>query len=189
MTTIAPTTSTTPSPVATAPTEQAQIGEEYNSFLKLLTAQLKNQDPLAPLDSTQFVEQLATFSSLEQDVKSNSSLDIIAAKMSDLYAIAATQWIGQTVSVETSWVPFSSQAVDFTVDIPEEADRAILSVKNSAGEVVWTKTLDPKADSFSWDGSNQATNAISPVGQYQFGIELYRSDEYYGTVAPQLASS
>ena len=177
----------TPSNVPTAPTEQAQIGEEYNSFLKLLTAQLRNQDPLAPLDSTQFVEQLATFSSLEQDVKSNSSLDIIAAKMSDLYAIAASQWIGQTVSVETSWVPFSSQAVDFIVDIPEEADRAILSVKNSAGDVVWTETLDPEADSFSWDGRNQATDAISPEGQYQFGVELYRSDEYYGTVAPQLA--
>lgn len=189
MTTIAPTTSTTTPPVATAPTEKAEIGEEYNSFLKLLTAQLRNQDPLAPLDSTQFVEQLATFSSLEQDVKSNSSLDIIAAKMSDLYAIAASQWIGQTVSVETSWVPFSSQAVDFTVDIPEEADRAILSVKNSAGDAVWTETLDPKAESFSWDGRNQATNAISPEGQYQFGIELYRSDEYYGTVAPQLAST
>ena len=177
----------TPSNVPTAPTEQPQIGEEYNSFLKLLTAQLRNQDPLAPLDSTQFVEQLATFSSLEQDVKSNSSLDIIAAKMSDLYAIAASQWIGQTVSVETSWVPFSSQAVDFIVDIPEEADRAILSVKNSAGEVVWTETLDPEADSFSWGGRNQATDAISPEGQYQFGVELYRNDEYYGTVAPQLA--
>ena len=177
----------TPSNVPTAPTEQPQVGEEYNSFLKLLTAQLRNQDPLAPLDSTQFVEQLATFSSLEQDVKSNSSLDVIAAKMSDLYAIAASQWIGQTVSVETSWVPFSSQAVDFIVDIPEEADRAILSVKNSAGEVVWTETVDPEADSFSWDGRNQATDAISPEGQYQFGVELYRNDEYYGTVAPQLA--
>ena len=177
----------TPSNVPTAPTEQPQIGEEYNSFLKLLTAQLRNQDPLAPLDSTQFVEQLATFSSLEQDVKSNSSLDVIAAKMSDLYAIAASQWIGQTVSVETAWVPFSSQAVDFIVDIPEEADRAILSVKNSAGDVVWTETLDPEADSFSWGGRNQATDAISPEGQYQFGVELYRNDEYYGTVAPQLA--
>lgn len=189
MTTIAPTTGTTTSTIATAPTEQAEIGEEYNSFLKLLTAQLRNQDPLAPLDSTQFVEQLATFSSLEQDVKSNSSLDVIAAKMSDLYAIAASQWIGQTVSVETSWVPFSSQALDFAIAIPDDADRAILSVKNSAGGVVWTETLDPEAASFSWDGRNQATGEMSPAGQYQFGVELYRSDEYYGTVAPQLAAS
>lgn len=189
MTTITPTTPSSSSPVATASTGQPQIGEEYNSFLKLLTAQLRNQDPLAPLDSTQFVEQLATFSSLEQDVKSNSSLDVIAAKISDLYAIAASQWIGQTVSVETAWVPFSSQALGFAVDIPEQADRAILSVKNSAGDVVWTETLNPEAASFSWDGRNQATGEISPAGQYQFGVELYRSDEYYGTVAPQLAGS
>ena len=47
---------------------QADIGEEFNSFIQLLTAQVRNQDPLAPLDSTQFVEQLATFSTLEQQV-------------------------------------------------------------------------------------------------------------------------
>ena len=83
--------------VPTAPTAPPETGAEFNSFLQLLTAQLRNQDPLAPLDSTQFVEQLATFSSLEQDVKSNSSLETIAARMNELYAIAASQWIGQTV--------------------------------------------------------------------------------------------
>ncbi len=188
MTSISPAGST-PANVATAPTEQPAIGAEFNSFLKLLTAQLRNQDPLAPLDSTQFVEQLATFSSLEQSVKSNSSLDTIAAKMSDLYAIAASQWIGQTVSVETSWVPFSSEAVDFTVGIPEEADQAVLAIKNDAGEVVWTEALDPDAEEYSWDGRNQDTGEISPEGQYQFGVEIYRNNEYYGTIAPQFITS
>lgn len=54
-------------------------GEEFSTFLTLLTAQIKNQDPLAPLDSTQFVEQLATFSNLELQAKGNQSLDLIAA--------------------------------------------------------------------------------------------------------------
>ena len=188
MTSISP-AGNTPSSVATAPTEQPQIGAEFNSFLKLLTAQLRNQDPLAPLDSTQFVEQLATFSSLEQSVKSNTSLDTIAAKMSDLYAIAASQWIGQTVSVETSWVPFSGQAVDFTVGIPKEADRAVLAIKNDAGDVIWTEALDPAAEGYKWDGRNQDTGETSPAGQYQFGVEVYRNNEYYGTIAPQLVAS
>ena len=51
--------------------------EEFNTFLTLLTAQIKNQDPLAPLDSTQFVEQLATFSSLELQAKGNQTLEEI----------------------------------------------------------------------------------------------------------------
>lgn len=54
-------------------------GEEFQTFLTLLTAQIKNQDPLAPLDSTQFVEQLATFSSLELQAKGNQTLDQIVA--------------------------------------------------------------------------------------------------------------
>ena len=54
------------------------VGEEFSTFLTLLTAQIKNQDPLAPLDSTQFVEQLATFSNLELQAKGNATLENIA---------------------------------------------------------------------------------------------------------------
>lgn len=56
-----------------------KTAEEFETFLTLLTAQIKNQDPLAPLDSTQFVEQLATFSSLELQAKGNQTLDQIVA--------------------------------------------------------------------------------------------------------------
>ncbi len=58
---------------------QQSTGEEFSTFLTLLTAQIQNQDPLAPLDSTQFVEQLATFTNLELQAKGNQSLDLIAA--------------------------------------------------------------------------------------------------------------
>lgn len=58
---------------------QQSTGEEFSTFLTLLTAQIQNQDPLAPLDSTQFVEQLATFTNLELQAKGNNSLDLIAA--------------------------------------------------------------------------------------------------------------
>jgi flagellar basal-body rod modification protein FlgD len=185
MTTVAPVTNATAG-IATGSTERPGIGEEFNTFLKLLTAQLRNQDPLEPLDSTQFVEQLATFSSLEQNVKSNSSLDVIAAKMSDLYAIVASQWLGQTVTVESTWVPFSEQAIKFTVDIPDEVDRAILTVKDDTGKVVWNETLDESATGFSWSGSVLTGDAKAPGGLYQMGIDLYRADEYAGTMAPKL---
>ncbi len=59
--------------------EQPATGEEFSTFLTLLTAQIKNQDPLAPLDSTQFVEQLATFTNLELQAKGNQSLERITA--------------------------------------------------------------------------------------------------------------
>ena len=59
--------------------QQQNTGEEFSTFLTLLTAQIQNQDPLAPLDSTQFVEQLATFTNLELQAKGNDTLDLIAA--------------------------------------------------------------------------------------------------------------
>ncbi len=58
--------------------EKADVGEEFSTFLSLLTAQIRNQDPLSPLDSTQFVQQLATFSSLELQATGNNHLEAIA---------------------------------------------------------------------------------------------------------------
>jgi len=74
-----PTSNTTLSD-ATGQTEES--GEEFNTFLRLLTAQIRNQDPLAPLDSTQFVEQLATFTNLEMQAKGNQTLEEIAFLLS-----------------------------------------------------------------------------------------------------------
>lgn len=90
-------TATTTQTTSTANTESAAqqtsglatTGDEFNNFLELLTAQIRNQDPLEPLDSTQFVEQLATFSTLEQQVQSNTRLDTIASTLEELYTAMA----------------------------------------------------------------------------------------------------
>ncbi len=68
------------------------VGEEFSTFLTLLTAQIKNQDPLAPLDSTQFVEQLATFSNLELQAEGNALLENISNMLAqNLYTASAKQ--------------------------------------------------------------------------------------------------
>ena len=176
------------SAVPTAPSNPPQIGAEFNNFLLLLTAQLRNQDPLSPADSTQFVEQLATFSSLEQQVKSNASLETIATMMGDLHAIVASEWLGQTVSVESSWVPFEGEPVEFSADIPPGVDHAILTVKDNSGEEVWSSVLDPDAASYTWQGQN-LDNDLLPQGIYQFGVDLYRGDEFAGAVAPRIITT
>ncbi len=68
---------------ATDTTTDNTTGEEFDTFLKLLTAQIRNQDPLAPLDSTQFVEQLATFSQLELQAATNQKLDDITKLLTE----------------------------------------------------------------------------------------------------------
>lgn len=92
-TSAATTTQTTSTASAESTAQQtsglATTGDEFNNFLELLTAQIRNQDPLEPLDSTQFVEQLATFSTLEQQVQSNTRLDTIASTLEELYTAMA----------------------------------------------------------------------------------------------------
>ena len=78
---------------------EATIGEEFDTFLTLLTAQIRNQDPLAPLDSTQFVEQLATFSSVELQAKSNGLLEDIAQMLAqNLYSQQTAKIDGDAIS-------------------------------------------------------------------------------------------
>lgn len=167
----------------------AGMGEEFNSFIKLLTAQVRNQDPLSPMDSTQFVEQLATFSTLEQQVRGNESLESIATMMNDLHAIIASEWLGQTVSVESSWLPYQGDPVEFTFDVPDGIDKAVLTIRDTDGEVVWTQTLDPSDESQSWEGQTQDGSELPADSLLQFGIDLYRGAEYAGTVAPRIITT
>ncbi|PHR57728.1 MAG: hypothetical protein COA43_11935 [Robiginitomaculum sp.] len=83
----------------TVSTTTSEASEQFDTFLTLLTAQIKNQDPLAPLDSTQFVQQLATFSGLELQATGNNTLDTIAKLLAQ--QIALTNPDGDTTDTST----------------------------------------------------------------------------------------
>ncbi|MEM9421428.1 MAG: flagellar hook capping FlgD N-terminal domain-containing protein, partial [Pseudomonadota bacterium] len=79
-------------------TAKSQLTSDFNTFLQLLTAQVNNQDPLEPLDSTQFVEQLATFSALEQQINTNSQLDTITGLLQGALGAQGASLIGKTAT-------------------------------------------------------------------------------------------
>lgn len=89
------TTSTTTAASSTSSAAQASV--DYDSFLKLLVAQMKNQDPTEPMDATQYVSQLATFSNVEQAVQMNSKLETLIGNSS---LAQAEGWIGRTLTSE-----------------------------------------------------------------------------------------
>lgn len=153
------------------------IGEEFNNFLQLLTAQIKNQDPLSPLDSTQFVEQLATFSSLEQQVKTNVSLEGIASMIGDLHAIVANDWLGEEVAVASKHVAYEGKPVEFEVNPSLAHDQAVLTVTDSQNNVVWQEALDPSTDRYKWDGDIANQNAKAASGIYQFQLDLFKGGQ------------
>lgn len=187
MTTVSNVANTSTSTIATSSTSQPAIGAEFNSFIKLLTAQVRNQDPLAPLDSTQFVEQLATFSSLEQQVNTNTNLDSIAALIGDLAETMTGQQRGQTLTLQSSWLPFSGDSVQFSADLPDDTARSVLTIKNEDGQAVWTETLTSGASVYSWDGRSTSGDAVSTEDLYEYSIDTYNAaGEYTGSVAPRV---
>lgn len=173
----ASTGATTTSASSSTAINTAGIGEEFNNFLQLLTAQIKNQDPLSPLDSTQFVEQLATFSSLEQQVKTNVSLEGIASMIGDLHAIVANDWLGQEVAVASKHVAYEGKPVEFEVNPSLAHDQAVLTVTDSQNNVVWQEALDASSERHSWDGTIANQNAKAARGIYQFQLDLFKDGQ------------
>ncbi|PKP83101.1 MAG: flagellar biosynthesis protein FlgD [Alphaproteobacteria bacterium HGW-Alphaproteobacteria-18] len=174
------------SPVTNASTSNAKMGSEYSSFIKLLTAQVKNQDPLSPMDSTQFVQQLATFSSLEQLVNSNTALSSIAAMISDLNGLMASQWLGQDVTFSSSWMPFTGSAATFSYEAPLGTTNSILTVKDKDGNAVWTETLAPDETVFKWNGPYTNGETATVDNMYEFVIDHYQDNTFKGTAVPNV---
>lgn len=168
----------------------ADIGKEFNSFIQLLTAQVRNQDPLSPMDSTQFVEQLATFSSLEQQVRSNTQLENIAGMINGLHSsMLASQWLGQTVTVDSSWVPFTGEAVEYVTNIPASVDHAVAKVYDSDGNEIWSETLDPSDKAHFWYGQMDGSTERTGNGIYEMKIEMYENGKLVDTTSPRFVTS
>lgn len=175
-------TSSTP---AVSPTA---IGEDFDTFLQLLTAQIKNQDPLAPLDSTQFVEQLATFSSLEQQVETNNTLGNIASMIGDLHSALANEWLGQDVAVSSQHVAYEGEPIEFEVDPAFNFDQAVLTVTDSQNNVVWQETLDPEQQRHTWNGSVLNQSEPADTGVYEFQINLFANGQPIASTQAEIVS-
>lgn len=177
---------------ATAPQTPAttnsnnQFGAEYNSFIRLLTAQVRNQDPMSPMDSTQFVEQLATFSSLEQLVNSNTALTNISSMIGDLNGLMASQWLGEDVTFPSSFMPFTGEDATFSYEAPEGTTKSVLTVKDADGNAVWSETLDADENVFSWNGQLTGGGTAAEDEIYEFVIDYYEDNSFKGAAVPNV---
>lgn len=156
------------------------IDSDFNTFLTLLTTQLQNQDPLKPMESTEFVAQLASFSSVEQQIRTNDQLERIFEALGGASPAGLASWIGKEVRAATQ-ATYSGVPVDVGTTPNAEAERAVLTVTNDFGQVVAQREVDPAAATVSWDGRD-ALGTPLPNGKYSFAIESYAKDELIGTV-------
>jgi len=162
----------------------ASAASDFQSFLQLLTAQLRNQDPLAPLDSTQFVEQLASFASVEQQIATNEKLDSLATNLAGSQLEAAAPWIGKDVKIETPAARFSGEPLSFGVPDTSLGDvQREYVVTNSAGEAVFRAPISSAETTFTWDG--QTTNGnVAAEGDYKVDVNFIADGAVAETKSP-----
>jgi flagellar basal-body rod modification protein FlgD len=145
------------------------LASDFNTFLTLLTAQMKNQDPLNPADSTEFVAQLAQFSSVEQQIATNETLESILETLAASGQGALVDWLGTEVKAAVP-ASFSGNPIATFPEAPElDAATAALIVTDASGKVVAEQRFEPGTDTVTWDGTT-SSGAAALAGRYDFSV-------------------
>jgi len=175
----APITSTPPVPTASAAanTAQTRMIENFDTFLVLLTAQLKNQDPLSPMDSTQFTQQLVQFSQVEQQIAQNKNLETLIAVTNSRASTDAVGYLGKKLTfTDGSGVLVDGEA-KWDYSLQGQASATALSVTDARGKVVFTTPGETGtgAHDFVWDGKDNAGTQL-PDGYYALKVHALLSN-------------
>lgn len=152
----------TPQTAATKETGVQTIDQA--GFLRLMTTQLQYQDPFAPMDNNQMVQQMATFTQLENQNSGNKLLQTISDSLSGTRLSDAASWIGKSMLVKSDIAtPDRVGSYAGEVTLSEDADAVAIDLVNAQGHVVKTIDLgkrDKGAASFYWDGTNDAGEMV-----------------------------
>ena len=166
-----PATSAPTSTSSTSSGDASLLGSNLNTFLTLLTTQLKNQDPTSPMDTNQFTQQLVQFSAVEQQINTNNNLKTLISLQTSSEAISALPMVGKTIQYSESTAPLSNGQASFTYTLPTDAAAANLLVEDANGQIVYqtTAATSAGAHSFLWNGQNVA-GTTSPNGAYSLAV-------------------
>jgi len=164
---------------AAAPQEPAAITSDFDTFLRMLTAQISNQDPLNPINSEQFAVQLATFSGVEQQVRTNQLLESLMSLQgrSDFGQMAS--WVGMQARAAMPTL-YEGQPLTVTPTPPVAGSRHDLVALNEVGEEIWRGRYFSGSGSVVWDGV-RADGVAAPNGLYGFRIESFDGDQLVAT--------
>ena len=167
---------TTPSSAAATAagtTGVQQIAGNFNEFLQLLTTQLQNQDPLSPLDTNQFTQQLVEFASVQQQIDMNTNMQTLISLQQTTAATQALQLVGSNVTLTGNTANLSnatSNPAAWTLNASAPGTAAI-TITNSSGQTAFTgtTTLNAGTQSYSWNGLGN--NKVKwPDGSYTIAV-------------------
>src|SRR5476649_78933 len=158
---------------APAAAGKSATNDMQNTFLTLLVTQLKNQDPLNPMDNSQITSQMAQISTVGGIDKLNTTLQSMAASFSADQSLQATSMIGHSVLAAGSALQLQNGTAQGGVSLPQAADSVVVSIVNGSGQVVHKVDLGAQAAGvlgFQWDGVTDSGTTAAP-GSYSFSIQ------------------
>jgi flagellar basal-body rod modification protein FlgD len=161
-----------------AASSQKQLSSNFDTFLTLLTTQLQNQDPLSPMDSNQFTQQLVQFSQVEQQIDSNKNLESLISLTKTQSATNAVSYLGKTLTVTDGTAALQPGSdTTWAYSLPNDAASTKLMVTDSKGHAVFNTTGETASGlhAFKWDGKTSAGNA-APAGAYKLTVTATAND-------------
>jgi flagellar basal-body rod modification protein FlgD len=170
-----------PNLAPTPPTNTADklISSDFNTFLTMLTTQLKNQDPLNPMDNSEYAVQLATFSGVEQQVKTNTLLESLGAQLGLSGLTTYAGWVGKDARADMP-VWYSGKPVTLAAEPDPKADKAELVVTDATGAVVARQPVPLDARTVTWTGLDPQ-GVARPTGSYTFALESFTQGAWIAT--------
>lgn len=163
----------------------ARIAENFQTFLQLLTTQLQNQNPLDPLDTNQFTQQLVQFAGVEQQIATNATLSALLQVMDSSRLTGAASFIGKQVVAEGATTVLDDVSAVWYINAARDAPESRVVVLDADGNEVYSQDIDLKKGSqvFTWDGRG-SSGQVQPDGFYT--LQVVGRDAQGGTVAASL---
>src|SRR5262249_15590556 len=168
---VSPVSTTTAPPVSQSQTAQKALSTNFDTFLTLLTTQLKNQDPLSPMDSNQFTQQLVEFSQVEQQINSNQNLESLISLTKAQSATSAVSYLGKSLTLTDGTAPLMNGNATWAYSLDDTAASTRITVSDAKGKVVYVTQgeTDAGLHAFNWNGEDNQGNAL-PAGVYTLKV-------------------
>ena len=181
------TTFATPTPTKTAAasndtTDASMLNDNFDQFLLLLTTQLKNQDPLAPMDSTEFTNQLVSFSGVEQQIKTHDTLTELLALSQTNQTSQTTlglSYIGLNIALQGDQFEYPGNGVvKMSYSLPSDAATGTVNILDANNQVVYSQDaeLSVGKHQFYWNGQDQEGTPVPP-GAYRIQINAVDNNQ------------
>jgi flagellar basal-body rod modification protein FlgD len=169
--------------------DSSTIAGNFQTFLTLLTTQLQNQNPLDPLDTNQFTQQLVQFAGVEQQMKMNTQLGSLITIEQAAQSTAAMAYLGSTATVDGATTALKGGKANWTFNADKPAS-ATISISDSTGNLAYSGnfTLNAGQQNFTWDGKG-SNGQQWPDGNYKMAITAKDTNGNAVTVSTQVTGT